>query len=398
MNTPKRAKTRRAPVAPVATELPTQLPNEAASEWSELAHRWQDVGAQWTQLWADAALGTMRSIPVSLPSPDMGSRLPAVSIDPAAAAQLTERYTRRFEELWTRATEGRIVPVPAHAPADRRFSDKAWREHPYFAWLRDAYLLYSEYVRELAGLAQTDDATKRRLVFLAQQYVDAISPSNFLATNPEALKRALETGGTSIAQGLSNLVSDAQRGRIAMTDESAFEVGRNLATTPGSVVYRNPLIELIQYAPTTSEVAKRPLLIVPPCINKYYILDLQPENSFVRYAVGEGHTVFMVSWRNIPSELGGLTWDDYLEQGVLAALDVAREIAGRRRSPARPSLQRCSTSPIPATSASMSHAKGLQRACRRCAAAAASRAASWPAHSQASDRTSSSGTTSSEII
>jgi len=334
MNTPKRAKTRPASVAPVATQLPpqlpTQLPTDAANEWSELAHRWQDVGAQWTQLWAGAALGTMRSMPVSLPSPDMASRLTAVSIDPAAAAQLTERYARRFEALWTRATEGSTVPMPAPGPADRRFSDKAWREHPYFAWLRDAYLLYGEYVRELAALAQTDDAMKRRLVFLAQQYVDAISPSNFLATNPEALKRALETGGTSIAQGLSNLVSDAQRGRIAMTDESAFEVGRNLATTPGSVVYRNPLIELIQYAPTTSKVAKRPLLIVPPCINKYYILDLQPENSFVRYAVGEGHTVFMVSWRNIPSELGGLTWDDYLEQGVLAALDAACEIAGSK--------------------------------------------------------------------
>jgi polyhydroxyalkanoate synthase len=329
MTTPKRAKPRPAPVAPAVTPVAIQLPSEAANEWSELARRWQDVGAQWTQLWAGAALGTMPSIPVSFPSPDMAP-LPALSIDPAAAAQLTERYTRRFEELWTRATEGRTVPVPAHGPADRRFSDKAWREHPYFAWLRDAYLLYGEYVREFAALAQTDDATKRRLVFLAQQYVDAISPSNFLATNPEALKRALETGGTSIAQGLSNLVSDAQRGRIAMTDESAFEVGRNLATTPGSVVYRNPLIELIQYAPTTSEVAKRPLLIVPPCINKYYILDLRPENSFVRYAVGEGHTVFMVSWRNIPSELGGLTWDDYLEQGVLAALDVACEIAGNK--------------------------------------------------------------------
>jgi polyhydroxyalkanoate synthase len=330
MNRPKRAKTGPAPVAPAATQLATQLKDGAANPWSEFAHRWQDVGAQWTQLWTDAALGTMRSMPVSPPPPDIASGLPAVSMDPTAAAQLTERYTRRFEELWTRATEGRTVPVQAHAPADRRFSDKAWREHPYFAWLRDAYLLYGEYVRELAALTQTDDATKRRLVFLAQQYVDAISPSNFLATNPEALKRALETGGTSIAQGLSNLVSDAQRGRIAMTDESAFEVGRNLAMTPGSVVYRNPLIELIQYAPTTSEVAKRPLLIVPPCINKYYILDLQPENSFVRYAVGEGHTVFMVSWRNIPSELGGLTWDDYLEQGVLAALDAVCEIAGSK--------------------------------------------------------------------
>jgi polyhydroxyalkanoate synthase subunit PhaC len=329
VNKPKRAKSKLAPVAQ-ATEVATAAGNEAADDWSELAHRWQDVGAQWTQLWSDAALGTMRAMPASLPSPAMTSRLPAISIDSAAARQLTERYTRRFEELWTRAAEGRTAPVPAHGSADRRFSDKAWREHPYYAWLRDAYLLYGEYVRELAALAQTDDATKRRLVFLAQQYVDAISPSNFLATNPEALQRALATGGTSIAQGLSNLISDAQRGRIAMTDESAFEVGRNLATTPGSVVYRNPLIELIQYAPTTREVASRPLLIVPPCINKYYILDLQPENSFVRYSVAEGHTVFMISWRNIPPELGGLTWDDYLEQGVLAALDVAREIAGSK--------------------------------------------------------------------
>jgi polyhydroxyalkanoate synthase subunit PhaC len=329
VNKPKRAKSKLAPVAQ-ATEVATAAGNEAANDWSELAHRWQDVGAQWTQLWSDAALGTMRAMPATLPSPAMTSRLPAISIDSAAARQLTERYTRRFEELWTRAAEGRTAPVPAHGSADRRFSDKAWREHPYYAWLRDAYLLYGEYVRELAALAQTDDATKRRLVFLAQQYVDAISPSNFLATNPEALQRALATGGRSIAQGLSNLISDAQRGRIAMTDESAFEVGRNLATTPGSVVYRNPLIELIQYAPTTREVASRPLLIVPPCINKYYILDLQPENSFVRYSVAEGHTVFMISWRNIPPELGGLTWDDYLEQGVLAALDVVREIAGSK--------------------------------------------------------------------
>ncbi len=316
--------------------------------------------------------------------------------------------------------------MPAHGPADRRFSDKAWREHPYFAWLRDAYLLYGEYVREFAALAQTDDATKRRLVFLAQQYVEAISPSNFLATNPEALKRALETGGTSIAQGLSNLVSDAQRGRIAMTDESAFEVGRNLATTPGSVVYRNPLIELIQYAPTTSEVAKRPLLIVPPCINKYYILDLQPENSFVRYAVGEGHTVFMVSWRNIPSELGGLTLgrlsrarragrarcgvrdrrqqDDQCAR-ILRRRDTARLRAGGPcRAPRDAGRQRDPPCNDARLRRSGRHRRlclarrACSARCRRCAAAAASRAASWPAHSQASDRTSSSGTTSSEII
>ena len=327
MSKPGRLKTRPAPVAR-ATKVASAAAHQAAGDWSELARRWQDIGTQWTQLWSDAALGTMRAMPASLPSSDVATRVPAVSIDAAAAVQLAERYTRRFEALWTRAAEGGTAPAPAQEPADRRFSDRAWREHPYFAWLRDAYLLYGEYVRELVALAQADEATKRRLVFLAQQYVDAISPSNFLATNPEALQRAIATGGASIAQGLSNLVTDAQRGRIAMTDDSAFEVGRNLATTPGSVVYRNPLIELIQYAPATADVAKRPLLIVPPCINKYYILDLQPENSFVRYAVAEGHTVFMISWRNIPPELGGLTWDDYLEQGVLAALDVAREVAG----------------------------------------------------------------------
>ena len=320
MTTTKRAKSEPAPV------------DKAANDWSELALRWQEVGAQWMQLWTKAALGTSQpTAPVSVfPVHEMASQVSAVSIDPAAAAQLTERYARRFEALWAGAAEGATAPTLTPGDADRRFSDKVWREHPYFTWLRDTYLLYGEYVRELAALAETDDATRRRLGFLARQYVDAISPSNFLATNPEALQRALATGGASIAQGLSNLITDAQRGRIAMTDESAFEVGRNLAITPGSVVFRNPLIELIQYAPTTREVAKRPLLIVPPCINKYYILDLQPDNSFVRYAVGEGHTVFMVSWRNIPPELGGLGWDDYLEQGVLTALGASREITGSK--------------------------------------------------------------------
>jgi polyhydroxyalkanoate synthase len=300
---------------------------ETSDDWSDLAHRWQDVGAQWAQWWA-APTGVLPSSATEgmAPQSDATSPAPAM-IDPAAAAQLTERYARQFEALWARAAEGKAAPASAEAEADRRFASKAWREHPYFAWLRDAYLLYGHYVRELAALARADDTTKRRLIFLARQYVDAVSPSNFLATNPEALQRALATGGASIAQGLANLVADAQRGRIAMTDESAFAVGRNLAITPGSVVFRNPLIELIQYAPTTAQVAKRPLLIVPPCINKYYILDLQPENSFVRHAVGEGHTVFMVSWRNIPAQLGDLHWDDYLEKGVLAALDAVREIS-----------------------------------------------------------------------
>ena len=312
--------------------------HDPAHDWSELVEQWQALGRQWTSWWlsgeATAAVATQS--PLEAGNAALALLAPAEAwIDPAAAAELTERYNRRFESLWERAI-ARSTGIPAEAneapveARDRRFGAGEWREEPFFAWLKDAYLLYAEYVRELAELTQCDAATKRRIRFLARQYSDAIAPSNFLATNPEALRRAIESGGASVAHGLANLIGDAQRGRITMTDESAFEVGRNLAVTPGSVVFRNDLIELIQYSATTAEVYKRPLLIVPPCINKYYILDLRPENSFVRHAVAAGHTVFMISWRNIPSALGQLTWDDYLEQGVFTAIEAAREISGSR--------------------------------------------------------------------
>ena len=171
---------------------------------------------------------------------------------------------------------------------------------------------------------------KDRVRFAVKQWIDAMCPANFAATNPEALRQAIETRA-SITRGLANLIADSQRGRISMSDESVFEVGRNLAISPGAVVYENPLIQLIQYSPTTAKVGKRPLVMVPPCINKFYILDLQPENSFVRYALEQGHTVFMVSWRNVKADLGHLGWDDYLVQGVIEALRRARAIAGSDR-------------------------------------------------------------------
>jgi polyhydroxyalkanoate synthase len=306
------------------------------NDWAELVPEWQAMGRQWLQWWSPGNAPTM---PAAMPLEWGNAALSVLSpngawIDPVAAAELTERYNVRLEALWQRALTGEAVPASETGAAthvrDRRFGAKEWHEQPFFAWLRDSYLLYADYVRELAALAQGDAGAKKRLRFLAQQYADAIAPSNFLATNPEALKLALESGGASVAQGLANLIGDAQRGRIAMTDESAFAVGGNLASSPGSVVYRNELIELIQYAPTTAEVHKRPLLIVPPCINKYYILDLRPENSFVRHIVAAGHTAFMVSWRNIPAALGHLTWDDYLEQGVLRAIALARQISGSK--------------------------------------------------------------------
>ncbi|MDQ2963506.1 MAG: class I poly(R)-hydroxyalkanoic acid synthase [Pseudomonadota bacterium] len=308
-----------------------------ANDWTELLGQWQVMGRQWSNWWSHSELPPM---PVARPPLEIGNAALAVVapttawVDPAAAAELTERYNRRFEALWRRAIAGSDVSPAATgtqaAVPDRRFGAKEWREQPYFTWLKDAYLLYADYVRELAALAQGDPESRKRVRFLARQYADAIAPSNFLATNPEALKLAIESGGASVTHGLANLIGDAQRGRIAMTDESAFEVGRNLALSPGSVVFRNELIELIQYAPVTAEVYKRPLLLVPPCINKFYILDLRPENSFVRHVVGAGHMAFLISWRNIPPELGHLTWDDYLERGVLQAIGVAREIS---RSP-----------------------------------------------------------------
>ncbi len=260
-------------------------------------------------------------------------------IEAQQLAALNEAYARRWEALWAAAagavapggsTPGRIPAIADAAPGDRRFAAREWNELPYFALMKQGYLLTGEYLTELAALAALPEAEKQRLMFVTKQYVDALAPTNFAATNPEVLKRALSTDGASLARGLANLVADARKGRISMSDPDAFEVGRNLAATPGSVVFRNDLIELIQYAPTTNRVHRRPLLIVPPCINKYYILDLQPENSFVRWAVGEGHTVFMISWRNIPPQLGHLAWDDYIVDGALAALEVAREVAGSK--------------------------------------------------------------------
>ncbi|MEP7275225.1 MAG: class I poly(R)-hydroxyalkanoic acid synthase [Betaproteobacteria bacterium] len=254
---------------------------------------------------------------------------PAVPLfDPGAVVALNERFAPRVQALWSSLMSDAPRRDAATSGEDRRFGAPAWRNLPYFALLKDGYLLYADYLRELAALAQLAPQDRQRLQFATRQYLDAIAPSNFPATNPEVLERALETEGQSLLQGWSNLVADATRGRITMTDEAAFEVGRNLAVTPGSVVYRNDLIELIQYDASTPTVHARPLVIVPPCINKYYILDLKPENSFVAHAVAQGHTVFAISWRNIPPEQGALGWGDYIERGVLAAIRATREITG----------------------------------------------------------------------
>jgi len=239
---------------------------------------------------------------------------------------LQREYLEKQMRLWRALASGKRESVAEPQPGDRRFAAKEWHENAYYDYLKQSYLLAAQYLEALVEAAELEPQAKERARFAARQWIDAICPANFPATNPAALRQALETRGESLARGVANLVADVQKRRISQTNESAFEVGRNLAITPGDVVYENDLIQLIQYKATTSEVARRPLIVIPPCINKYYILDLQPENSFVAYAVEQGNTVFMVSWRNVEPEQGRYSWDDYLELGVFTALRVASEI------------------------------------------------------------------------
>ena len=249
---------------------------------------------------------------------------PSIPIDPALQASYLEKQAK----LWSALASGKAEVLAAPAPGDRRFAHRGWRDNPYYDYLKQSYLLAAEYLEKLVEHAALDGPARERARFAVKQWIDAMCPANFAATNPQFVEQALGTQGESLARGLANLLADVQRGRIRQTDEQAFELGRNLGVTPGAVVFENELMQLIQYAPATASVAERPLVMVPPCINKYYILDLQPENSFVAHAVGSGHTVFMVSWRNVGPEQGRLGWDDYLEQGIFAALRVAKEVSG----------------------------------------------------------------------
>jgi polyhydroxyalkanoate synthase len=246
---------------------------------------------------------------------------------PLPAPALQRTYLDQQAKLWAALASGKRETVVEPEPGDRRFAAKDWHDNPFYDYLKQSYLLAARYLEQLVDAAQLEPRAKERVRFAARQWIDAMCPANFPVTNPEALREALDTRGESLTRGLANLLADARRKRISQTDHSAFEVGRNLAVTPGEVVYENELIQLIQYKPTTPEVATRPLVIIPPCINKYYILDLQPENSFVAHAVAEGNTVFMISWRNVGAAQGHFTWDDYLEQGVFRALRVGKEIA-----------------------------------------------------------------------
>ena len=245
-----------------------------------------------------------------------------------AVAELGALQLDMFQQLmspWMAVVPGGTKP--GEPIKDRRFAGEAWSKDPRFEAVARTYLAQTDAMFKALEAAPLDERSKGQWGFALRQITDAISPANTLALNPEAMQLAMETGGASLIEGMKLFTEDLALGRVQMTDSTAFEVGVNVATTPGAVVFQNELIQLIQYTATTPKVHKRPLVIIPPCINKYYILDLQPANSFVAHAVAEGHTVFLASWRNAGPEQGNLTWDDYLEQGVLRAIDVALAIS-----------------------------------------------------------------------
>src|SRR6476620_6447709 len=284
-------------------------------------------------LWLTDLMAKQQELLKSLTSP--GTPAAADPANPLAPwMQAANAFTQWQQQALQQMTMMRTAAVPAGAatPAvDRRFAADPWCQDPRFDGIARAYLSQSELLRQTLDTAPLDERSKAQLGFVLRQVVDALSPANCLATNPEALQAALDSGGASLVEGTRLFMEDFAKGRVSMTDDTAFEVGRNVATSPGSVVFENDLIQLIQYTPSTEHVHERPLLVVPPCINKFYILDLQPDNSFVGHAVSQGHTVILVSWHNAGPGQGGLGWDDYLELGVMQAVDVALAISGADR-------------------------------------------------------------------
>ena len=256
--------------------------------------------------------------------------LAGLSLPQDALCKLQADYVQGASTIWNQQLErlGGGAEDKAGTMRDRRFAGKEWLENPAAAFTAQMYLLNARTLMELAESVQADPKTRARIRFAVQQWVDSASPANVLALNPEAIAKAVATQGQSIATGMRQLLEDVQKGHISQTDESAFEVGRNVATSEGSVVFENAFFQLIEYRPTTARVHERPMLFVPPCINKYYILDLQPENSFIRYSVDQGHRTFVVSWRNPDESLAGATWDDYIEQGAIQAIRTVQAIGG----------------------------------------------------------------------
>ena len=247
-----------------------------------------------------------------------------VQFDQDKIQVLQQQYLQDAAALWAASLSGTAQPK------DKRFASQAWSDNPLAAFSASAYLLNARTLMGLADAVEADTKARARIRFAVEQWLAASAPSNFLAFNADAQQKAIETKGQSIAKGVQNMLHDMQQGHVSMTDESLFEVGKNVATTEGAVVFENELFQLIEYKPLTTRVYEKPFLLVPPCINKFYILDLQPENSLIRYAVSQGHRTFVVSWRNPDASLAKKTWDNYVQDAAIKAITVTQEITGAK--------------------------------------------------------------------
>ena len=313
---------------------------------AELSRRFAEIAEQSQRLVTDflsrqngeGGLGMATPTAIGAAFFEMTSRLMS---DPSKLVEAQMSFWNDYLTLWQRTTQrmlgGEAEPVIAAPSEDRRFRDKAWSDNAVFDFIKQSYLLTARSIQSaVKNVEGLDDGAARKVDFYTRQFVDAIAPSNFVMTNPEVLRATIESRGENLLNGLKNLLGDLERGKgrlaISMTDMAAFKIGENVATTPGKVIYQNELIQLLQYVPTTETVKRRPLLIMPPWINKYYILDLRPRNSFIRWAVEQGHTVFVISWVNPDQRLAGKSFEDYMREGPLAALDAMEQATGEREA------------------------------------------------------------------
>ena len=320
---------------PETTAFRLADPEALGRTMADIAQRSQRIVQEWLRRQGEE---TPHPDPLNIGSAffEMTARLIA---NPVRLMHAQLGFWQDYMTLWQNTTR-RILgieskPVIEPSPSDRRFKHEDWNANEVFDFIKQSYLLSARFVQDVVKQTEgLSPETSRKVDFYSRQFVDAMSPSNFLLTNPEVLRKTAETGGENLLRGLNNLLADLERGRgrlkVKMTDMEAFRIGENIAVTPGKVIHQNSLRQLIQYTPTTKTTLKRPLLIIPPWINKFYILDLRPRNSFINWAVAQGHTVFVVSWANPDETLADKGFEDYLQEGVLDSLDAIEAATGER--------------------------------------------------------------------
>ncbi|HEY3075082.1 MAG TPA: class I poly(R)-hydroxyalkanoic acid synthase [Burkholderiales bacterium] len=310
---------------------------ELAKVCQEVAERSSKILGEFAQKQTQSMSAAVRDeMGIAKAFMDLYSRMAA---DPALLASMSMNLwmdqMRLWQSSWMKLFGMQSQPIAEPAKGDWRFKDDDWSKNFLFDYIKQSYLIASRHIQQaVANVEGLPPESEKKVAFFTRQYVDALAPSNFLMTNPQVLRETLSSGGQNLVRGLNNLLADIEKGggqlRISMTDETAFQLGRNVATSPGKVVYQTELMQLIQYQPSTSQVYRRPLVIIPPWINKYYILDLREKNSFIRWAVERGHTVFVLSWVNPDAKLAQKGFDDYMVEGPLAALDAVARATGQR--------------------------------------------------------------------